>query len=489
MFKKKKASSCSELGFILNYFEDTLNGVEGECPCTKHPMHQKVITQFEKLMDNEKRMSDAAKEILQITSAISSFDVGMTHISEQLMKFAEELAILSESNLAIVEETTATMNQVTETIDCTAGTLETLSNESNHLAEKNNESKELLSEVVQLKENVIEDTGIMSNKIEQLVDLATEVGRIVDSVQGIANQTNLLALNAAIEAARAGEHGKGFAVVAEEVRKLSEDTKMNLDGMKSFVEHIYNASQEGKESMHRALESTNQMSVKIDAVSETVGNNIEMLHGVVSNVADIDERMQGIKIAANEINKAMETSSIDAEKLSQMTLNIHNDAMESVEYAKNISEIDDKLSTVVGELYSSLKGGKHAVTNEELSKVLNKASQAHVEWLKNLKKMKDTMELLPLQTNPNKCAFGHFYHALKVDHPALKSDWDKIDGLHNDFHRLGNSMMDAIRQSRTSEIDGIYDEAASISKNMLALLGKINEEIEDLTKNGTKIFE
>ena len=489
MFKKKGITPCSEMGIILNYFEDTLNGVEGVCPCTNHPMHKKVINQFEKLMDNEKRMSVAAKEILQITNSISSFDVGMSHISGQLMKFAEEMAILSESNLAIVEETTATMNQVTETIDNTAGTLETLSNESKGLAERNNESKDLLNEVVHLKENVIDDTGIMSHKIEQLVDLATEVGKIVDSVQGIANQTNLLALNAAIEAARAGEHGKGFAVVAEEVRKLSEDTKMNLDGMKSFVEHIYNASREGKESMHRALESTNQMSTKIDVVSQTVGSNIEMLHGVVTSVEEIYDRMQGIKIAANEINKAMETSSIDAEKLSQMTENIHNDAIESVKYAKNIAEIDDKLSAVVGELYNNLKGGKHAVTNEELSNVISKASKAHIEWLDKLKEMKDTMEILPLQTNPSKCAFGHFYHALAVDHPALKSDWDKIDGLHNSFHRLGDSMMEAIEENRKSDIERIYEEAAAISKNMLALLSKINEEIKELTKKGINIFK
>ena len=151
MFKKKEITPCSEMGIILNYFEDTLNGVEGVCPCTNHPMHKKVINQFEKLMDNEKRMSVAAKEILQITNSISSFDVGMSHISGQLMKFAEEMAILSESNLAIVEETTATMNQVTETIDNTTGTLETLSNESNELAERNNESKDLLNEVVHLK--------------------------------------------------------------------------------------------------------------------------------------------------------------------------------------------------------------------------------------------------------------------------------------------------------------------------------------------------
>ena len=47
-------------------------------------------------------------------------------------------------------------------------------------------------------------------KLSSLVNLSAEVGKIVDSVQEIANQTNLLALNAAIEAARVGEQGKRF---------------------------------------------------------------------------------------------------------------------------------------------------------------------------------------------------------------------------------------------------------------------------------------
>lgn len=488
MFKKQRSKSCWEMDGIINYFDNSINGIEGVCPSTNHPIHTKVIEQFEKLLSNEKRMSDAAKEVLRIAASISAFDVEMSHISKQLMDFAEELALLSESNLAIVEETTATMNQVTETIDGTAATLDSLSTKSKVLAQRNDESKNLLGEVVHLKDNVIEDTGIMNDKIEQLVELATEVNKVVDSVQGIANQTNLLALNAAIEAARAGEHGKGFAVVADEVRKLSDDTKEKLDGMRSFVGNIYIASQEGKESVHRVLESTGQMSEKIDVVSDTVGSNIEMLGDVVTSVDGIHESMGGIKIAASEINKAMEISSIDAEKLSEMTIKIHNDAVESVEYAKNIDTIDDQLSTIVANLFRGLRDGKHAITNEELSNTIKKAFKAHIEWLEKLKNMIDTMEVAPLQTNPKKCAFGHFYHALEVEHPALKEDWNKVDKLHTQFHNLGDETIVAIQKKQKGEVSRIFHEAEAISKEMLVLLNKMEKTIEKLTKEDIKIF-
>jgi hypothetical protein len=45
-------------------------------------------------------MSEAAKSILEIVSSLSSFDVGMSHISYQLTDFASEMAALSQSNLA-----------------------------------------------------------------------------------------------------------------------------------------------------------------------------------------------------------------------------------------------------------------------------------------------------------------------------------------------------------------------------------------------------
>ncbi len=90
---------------------------------------------FAKLYENEKRMAQAARQILEISSSISTFDMEMNHISTQLMSFAAELADLSESNLAIVQETTASMHNVNDSIEYTNGLLDDLTNKAKIFSE------------------------------------------------------------------------------------------------------------------------------------------------------------------------------------------------------------------------------------------------------------------------------------------------------------------------------------------------------------------
>lgn len=487
MFTKK--SSCNEMQYVLEYVDKKMEGQMTSCPVSDHYVHKKVIDRFEKLFGNEKRMSDSAKEILNISSTISSFDVEMKHISNQLMSFAKDMEEVSQSNLAIVEETNATMNEVTSTIDTTAETLEKLKSESQIFAEKNNTSIKLINEVTDLKENVIDDTKYMNEKIELLVELAAEVGKIVESVQAIANQTNLLALNAAIEAARAGEQGRGFSVVADEVRILADDTKRNLDGMKGFVEKIHIAANEGKESMSRTMESTNLMSDKLDTVTDTVTENIGILQGLVDNVSHINEDIQGINASAGEINKAMESSSEDAQHLSEMTQSIHENAVKSVDYAKNIADIDDSLSKVVVGMFEGLNDSQHAVSNDELIENLKKAEQSHINWVKKITGIVETMNIVPIQTNSHKCEFGHFYHAMEISHPLIVDDWKKIDDLHHSFHTRGDVIIELVEKNDSEEAGKVLNEIEKISEQMLGILKNVQNTVSKMSSEGKNVFE
>jgi len=474
--------SCNEARSIIKYVDDTLAGQKAEIPNVKNPIHINLLNYFQKLLENEKGMALSANEILDIVSSLSSFDVGMSHVSYQLTDFAKEMSAISESNLAIVEQTTASMSEVKQSIDTTASTLENLAQESETLAQRNDTSIELLKDVQTLKEDVLQNTTIMNTKIQQLANLATEVGKIVESVQLIAEQTNLLALNATIEAARAGENGRGFAVVATEIRKLADDTKGNLDGMKEFVGHIHTASEESVESLNSTLSSTNQMSDKIETVFDTVTINVDMLKNVIQDVENIHVSMDGIKLSANEIDQAMEASSSDAEILSHMTINIHNEATQSVEFAKKISDIDDNLSEIVRNMFDNLQCGRYSTTSQDLQDIISKAKITHSEWLNDLDEMVVHMQTYPLQTDSRKCAFGHFYHSINVDHPSISNEWNQVDGLHNQFHNLGDKVIAAVGRKDKDEATRLRNEARDLSVQLIGLLDKIDGKLHNISE-------
>lgn len=341
---------------------------------------------------------------------------------------------------------------------------------------------ELLKELQSFKDSVIHDNEIMISKIQHLIDLATEVENVVNSVKDIAEKTNLLSLNASIEAARAGENGRGFAVVAQEIRNLADDTKQKLNGMMQFVNSIRVAAEESKVSLNNTINSSYQMSEKIEAVSDTVSENIGMLNNVIENIGTINKSMQEINLATNEINQAMEVSSQDAEKLSNMTQSIHEDAKKSVEFAGQVSKIDNQLSEMLNVMFQSLEGGIHAIKKEEILDALSKAKNAHIKWIEVLKKSVEEMRIYPLQTNPKKCAFGHFYNAIRINYSEIIEEWEQIGEVHHRFHLIGDKVIAAIKNYQKAQALNLYNEAEALSKEIIHLMEDVMDKLKSLDK-------
>lgn len=491
MFNFLKKPPCDEALCILKNVEDRMSGkVSGNLSDLKvdYPIHQRMLSQFDKLLNSEAKMSDACKSMLGTVSSLSEFDVKMTHSAYALTNFAKEMALLSESNLAIVEEITASMNDVNETIVHTSSKMLHLSESSKDLIRKNDESMVQINEINSLKEHVVTDTKLMRDQIEQLVDMATRVNEIVNGVAAIAEQTNLLALNASIEAARAGEFGRGFAVVADEIRKLADSTKANLTDMRVFVNNIQQAANGGRESLNNTLHSTNSMNEKLDSISGTVQENVAMLKNTIQDVDDISELMLHIKESAQQVNQAMSLSAQDAEKLHAMTQDIHDDALQGADNAKQISRIDEELSRIVREMISSLNGGIHAISNEELIANLQKAKEAHGNWIRNLKRITDEMKAYPIQTNSKRCAFGHFYHAITIDQPDVQKEWNSIDAVHNQLHSMGEKVLDAVQKNDRTEAQSLFQQADHLSKQIFARIDNTIRVIEQKAKAGEEIL-
>ncbi len=478
----------NEIQAIQKYIDTRMKGKEMQRPVVKTREALLLLEKIDHALEFQKISVGEAKQVMHISSQVSSFDVEMSHMSEYLADFASKLSDLSQSNLAIVEETTATMGQVRDNVGFTSERLNQLSEESRELTQKNSEGRKLLEEVESLKADVVEDTRQMDDQIMKLVGLVQEIEGIVDSVQGIAAQTNLLALNASIEAARAGEQGRGFAVVAGEVGKLAENTQKELDAMKRFVQKIYEASKAGQASTAQASSSTQEMSGKLDIVFKTVGDNINMLEQVASDVAAINDYMNMVEQASGDVNAAMEQCSQDAEQITNLTMTVSELADETREAAEQISSIENKITESTRLLYKGLNTGITMLTNQELIQILESAKQAHIDWAGKVSSMADQMKILPLQLDPSKCAFGHFYNAITIQHPQLVEDWGSLSEVHKRFHTLGRHVIDAIGSGDTEKAEKESREAESLSKEIVKALDAMCQKIEAMSEQGQDVF-
>lgn len=473
MFVLRKSRPCHEALNIMSYVEDVVAGKNVDEPDVSYGIHKDMLTMINSLLKSEKQMASSAKDILDITASISEFDMNMAHIADQLVDFSHGIANLSESNVAIVEETTVSMDLVNQTVQDATGTLSNLSIKSEELLSSNNESQKQLMELVNLKEEVMKDASQMKNQIDELVQMTQKIHEIVGGVSKIADQTNLLALNASVEAARAGEHGKGFAVVAREIQMLADNTKKNLEGMNLFVGNIQKTAGEGQKSMDNTINSTNTMSIQIDNVMNTITANMEMLKDSIKDIKDVNVSMDGIRASTNQINVAMDASSKDAEKLSKMTLKVNEYAIESKNYARAIATIDNKLSMTNQDMMNALEGGANALKDQDIYKIVVDAAHSHQLWIEKLAGMVMSMEVIPIQTDGNRCAFGHYYNSITISNEKIKTIWESIDEKHHKFHSLGDDVINAIKKGDRIAAEKYLSQAKEISKDIMDILNKI----------------
>lgn len=485
-FKKKK--NCGEVDKVINYVKAISNGEKRERPVLENSKHEYVLETFESILNREKSNGNLILELIKNASQLSSFDVNMSFISKKMENISVDLAQFSASNMAVVEETTASMNQVSEAIANSTEILEDLSDKSNNLMEINKTNNIQLKEMSSIGETVVENTKNMGEKIDMLGGISKNVDDIVGAVGNIAEQTNLLALNASIEAARAGEYGKGFAVVAEEIRKLAEDTKEKLLEMQNFTTIIRNATDDVTKSVIETRSSMSDMSEKIEQVNSTFEENVDNLDVTVNGVMELSSMMQEINASSDEVNQAMNSVADDSEKINFMTSEILGYAQRAYDQSKDIGNIDDSISQIVKELTDTMNSGTSPVSNNDLIEIIEKAISSHITWLQNLKNMIDRGDMEPIQQDGNKCEFGHYYKSIEINNTRIKDKWKSIDKVHMALHDKAREVENALDSGDINYANEVYRQANQMSKNIIDTLRDISEDINDMERKGESVF-
>ncbi len=229
--------------------------------------------------NDEDLMTDKLKlngdEIGDVSNAYAELLTSIRNIVSGTQESVGILSTASEDLFSGAEEINASSEEV-------ASTSQAMSNGATSQTEM----------IAEVNEDIQKTQKMVEEIIKKIQDNTQDVSQI-------ALQTNILALNAGIEASRAGDYGRGFMVVAENVRKLSDQSKVASEQIAMVADEI----EQNLQASFSAI--TNSMGNIVSVSEETAASAEEVAAAAEEMTATVEE----LSSSASQLTTTAEESS------------------------------------------------------------------------------------------------------------------------------------------------------------------------------------
>ncbi|MCF4099245.1 methyl-accepting chemotaxis protein [Maritalea mediterranea] len=263
---------------------------------------------FKKLKMDTNAVADKLSEIVERLRTTSR---GVKQATGEILAGANDLSERTTKQAATIEETSAAVEQLANTVMENSRRAEDASVKSRHVREEAQTGGEVMDQA--------------TDAMGKIKASSSKISNIIGMIDDIAFQTNLLALNASVEAARAGEAGQGFAVVAVEVRRLAQSAAEASNEVKQLIEQSASEVENGStlvasaaERLQHMLEAVKENDVLIDGIARDSKEQASAIEEVSVAVRDMDNMTQHNAALVEETNAAIEQTEAQASELDRI---------------------------------------------------------------------------------------------------------------------------------------------------------------------------
>ncbi len=231
----------------------------------------------------------------------SSFQSGaMEQISERVAGFETTLGTLEgriQTILGQLDETAEAYEKLQVKSRDAMVMLQPLADSTLRTFEDSRRGQEQIDLSSKSVTDLIRGMNRLQTSMDQMTKRTSQIGRVIKTLEDIADRTNVLATNASIEAARAGERGRGFGVIASEIRALAGNSRLAIvdagDFLKQMSREVSDSSRLWTEELTR-VDQVKTFSGEARQVLESISRQLSQVSGAMEGFQRLFEEQQGV---------------------------------------------------------------------------------------------------------------------------------------------------------------------------------------------------